>query len=64
MLARLRDLSAGLSHTAIVRMHEFLPPTLRAATVQRRASVDAIQLLELVRRRARQHRAECKSALK
>ena len=58
VLARLRDLSAGLSHTAIVRMHDFLPPTLRAATVQRRASVDAIRLL--VRRRARQHRAECK----
>ena len=59
LLCGLRGLCEALPHTAIVRVHEFLPPTLRASTVQRRAAIDAIGLVAY--RRARQHGAEARA---
>ena len=56
LLRGLRALCAALPHTAVVRVLEFLPPTLRASVIQRRAAVDAIRLL--AHRRQKQHRAD------
>ena len=56
LIGALRTLLEPLPHTAVVRAVEFLPPTLRAATLQRLGAAAAIRLL--VRRRARQAKAE------
>ena len=45
LLSEIQALCGSLPHTAVVRVVEYLPPTLRAATLQRVGAVLAIRLL-------------------